>query len=144
MVKCKTLLCSRAKELDPSTGLCLPCLSVVNGLPNPSNMASFPSLPGAEAGIDIASAAELVKKVESGQSIDSMEYMKVTLGLLCNLSSGLGGFSKELSDVKALAQSNQARGESNEDRIGQLEAKVGDSSQCAVPLSLTMQNVEKM
>ena len=66
-----------------------------------------------------------MRKVESGETIDMPDYKKVTLGLLCNMSSSLGGFSKELSDVKNLAQSNLARGESNEDCIKQLEAKVG-------------------
>ena len=60
-----------------------------------------------------------------------------------DISSMHTELKNEMKKVSAATTTNTAKIESNTERIKALEAKVGDSLECAVPLSIALYNIPK-
>ena len=73
----------------------------------------------------------------SGNKIDEDDFKRAMFGMMANVLKTVNKQETELTEVKLDVKDHS-------DRLKSLEDKVGDRKDCAVPLSITMQNLPKV
>ena len=108
--------------------------------PNTASLASFP-LPAmvdmvSRVNLDPDTMSSVIAKHNSGEVIGEAEFRHLMFGLVSNILSSVRKFESSLEEVKADISENS-------ERIAALEAKVGNKDECAVPLSISIQNLKR-
>ena len=138
MVKCQTSWCKTTK-VDPKTKLCNCCTNwVANqaaqaGAPNLASLSSFPSVALAGVQVDTDAIDAVCSGFKSGDKIQEDDFKRAMFGMMANVFSTVNSQGANLEAVKCDVKDNS-------DRLKALEDKVGDKDECAVPLSITLQN----
>ena len=102
-----------------------------------SSVASFPPMAVAMASaVDMSSVQETVQKINTEEEITLKEALKAMMAWNLNTNAAIMKVSTNVDVVTEHAKSNEAR-------IKELENKVGNKYECAVSLSVAMQNVLK-
>ena len=148
MPKCRRLTCKNT-SLDEVTGYCKKtCHPILlemqqtgnNHPPNSmdtNSVASFPPMAVAMANtVDMASVQETVQKINTNEDITLNEALKAMMAWNLNTNASIMKVSANVDEVTALAKSN-------EERLNEIEKKVGDKNECAANLSIAIQNVLK-
>ena len=107
--------------------------------PNTASLSSFP-LPAmvdmvSRVNLDPDTMSSVIAKHNSGEVIGEAEFRHLMFGLVSNILSSVRKFESSLEEVKADISENS-------ERIAALEAKVGNKDECAVPLSISIQNLK--
>ena len=84
--------------------------------------------------VDMSKIEETVSKIDTEEDITNKEALKVMLALNLNSAAALTNVTTKVNEITELAKSN-------EERIKELENKVGDKEECAENLSIAVQNV---
>ena len=79
---------------------------------------------------------KVAEQVNKGEEVDTKECMVAMFGLVASLHS-------QNSEDKVKMDAIGNRAVSNEKRIEEIEKKIGASEECAIPLSVTIQNLTK-
>ena len=108
--------------------------------PNTASLSSFP-LPAmvdmvSRVNLDPDTMSSVIAKHNSGEVIGEAEFRHLMFGLVSNILSSVRKFESSLEEVKADISENS-------ERIAALEAKVGNKDECAVPLSISIQNLKR-
>ena len=148
MPTCRSEAC-RNYSLDETTGyckkVCYPMYlqmrqDVHQNTPNSmdtNSVASFPPMAMAMASaVDMSTVQETVQKINTDEEITLKEALKAMMAWNLNTNASIMKVSSNVDEVTELAKSN-------EERIRELENKVGDKNECAVNLSIAIQNVLK-
>ena len=107
--------------------------------PNTASLASFP-LPAmvdmvSRVNLDPDTMSSVIAKHNSGEVIGEAEFRHLMFGMVSNILSSVSKFESSLEEVKAdISEISE--------RIAALEAKVGNKDECAVPLSISIQNLK--
>ena len=107
--------------------------------PNTASLSSFP-LPAmvdmvSRVNLDPDTMSSVIAKHNSGEVIGEAEFRHLMFGLVSNILSSVRKFESSLEEVKAdISEISE--------RIAALEAKVGNKDECAVPLSISIQNLK--
>ena len=137
--KCKTPTCGKSKGYDPRTQLCETCTYAQRDKePAPSDSLSSYPLPAMAqlARIDATAMDAVVNQFNAGEPIDEDVFRRSMFGMMQNVFATVGSFETKLEVVKADVTENS-------ERIKSLEDKVGNKDECAVPLSITLQNFKR-
>ena len=107
--------------------------------PNTASLASFP-LPAmvdmvSRVNLDPDAMSSVIAKHNSGEVIGEAEFRHLMFGMVSNILSSVRKWESSLEEVKADISENS-------ERIAALEAKVGNKDECAVPLSISIQNLK--
>ena len=107
--------------------------------PNTASLSSFP-LPAmvdmvSRVNLDPDAMSSVIAKHNSGEVIGEAEFRHLMFGMVSNILSSVRKFESSLEEVKADISENS-------ERIAALEAKVGNKDECAVPLSISIQNLK--
>ena len=104
--------------------------------PNTASLSSFP-LPAMldMVNLDPEAMNSAIAKHNSGEVIGEAEFRRLMFGMVSNIVSSVRKFESSLEEVKADISENS-------ERIAALEAKVGNKDECAVPLSISIQNLK--
>ena len=144
MPVCKNDMCKKRKDVDPVTLWCPACANVpasasTQGLPpvDTASLASFPpaAIAAAQA-VSQETIASVAESISRGEAVDTGDLHKSLFGMMFGLVKGINTLETKVEKVEMHAKKN-------EERIKSLEDKVGNNEECSVPLSITMQNVEK-
>ena len=148
MPTCRRETCKNT-SLDEATGyckkVCYPVYlqmrqDVQQNPPNSmdaSSVASFPPMAVAMASaVDMSSVQETVQKINTDEEITLKEALKAMMAWNLNTNASIMKISSNVDEVTAISKSN-------EERIKELEKKVGNKDECAVNLSVAMHNVLK-
>ena len=105
--------------------------------PNTASLSSFP-LPAMldMVNLDPEAMNSAIAKHNSGEVIGEAEFRRLMFGMVSNIVSSVRKFESSLEEVKADISENS-------ERIAALEAKVGNKDECAVPLSISIQNLKR-
>ena len=108
--------------------------------PNTASLSSFP-LPAmvdmvSRVNLDPDTMSSVIAKHNSGEVIGEAEFRRLMFGMVSNIVSSVRKFESSLEEVKADISENS-------ERIAALEAKVGNKDECAVPLSISIQNLKR-
>ena len=105
--------------------------------PNAASLSSFP-LPAMldMVNLDPEAMNSAIAKHNSGEVIGEAEFRHLMFGMVSNIVSSVRKFESSLEEVKADISENS-------ERIAALEAKVGNKDECAVPLSISIQNLKR-
>ena len=105
--------------------------------PNTASLSSFP-LPAMldMVNLDPEAMNSAIAKHNSGEVIGEAEFRHLMFGMVSNIVSSVRKFESSLEEVKADISENS-------ERIAALEAKVGNKDECAVPLSISIQNLKR-
>ena len=79
---------------------------------------------------------KVASQIQNGEEVDPQECMVTMFGMMASL---LQGSTKLEEKIERVARKT----EDHDTRIEALEKKVGQTEECAVPLSVSMQNVKK-
>ena len=107
--------------------------------PNTASLASFP-LPAmvdmvSRVNLDPDAMSSVIAKHNSGEVIGEAEFRHLMFGMVSNILSSVRKWESSLEEVKAdISEISE--------RIAALEAKVGNKDECAVPLSISIQNLK--
>ena len=107
--------------------------------PNTASLSSFP-LPAMvdmvkRVNLDPDAMSSVIAKHNSGEVIGEAEFRHLMFGMVSNILSSVSKFESSLEEVKAdISEISE--------RIAALEAKVGNKDECAVPLSISIQNLK--
>ena len=104
--------------------------------PNTASLSSFP-LPAMldMVNLDPEAMNSAIAKHNSGEVIGEAEFRHLMFGMVSNILSSVSKFESSLEEVKAdISEISE--------RIAALEAKVGNKDECAVPLSISIQNLK--
>ena len=147
--KCKAPNCRKSQNVDFS-GYCPECKAYWQALqgevgPTPasnpnqdaSNLAAFP-IPAmaAASSIDNDEMNSVFERVSRKELLETEVFQHAVLGMFAKLNNTINQFGNSQEEVKE-------RVTSAEERIKALENKVGKKEECAMPLSITIQNLEK-
>ena len=148
MPTCRRVTCKNT-SLDEATGYCKKtCHPILlemqqtgnNHPPNSmdtNSVASFPPMAVAMAStVDMSSVQETVQKINTDEEITLKEALKAMMAWNLNTNASIMKVSANVDEVTSLAKSN-------EERIKEIEKKVGDQNECAANLSIAIQNVLK-
>ena len=107
--------------------------------PNTASLSSFP-LPAmvdmvSRVNLDPDAMSSVIAKHNSGEVIGEAEFRHLMFGMVSNILSSVRKWESSLEEVKADISENS-------ERIAALEAKVGNKDECAVPLSISIQNLK--
>ena len=139
MVTCSSPWCDVKGGVDKS-GLCKTCRGWKKHHPDPPNLTSLSSFPSAAlTGVELDSAAidSVCADFKSGDEIKEDDFKRAMFGMMANVFQTVNKQETELIAVKLDVKDHS-------DRLKSLEDKVGDRKDCAVPLSITMQNLPKV
>ena len=105
--------------------------------PNTASLSSFP-LPAMAnmAKIDFNDMNTMVAKHNDGEVIGEAEFRRLMFAMLQQVLVSVSKLDSSLEEVKADVSENS-------ERIAALEAKVGNKDECAVPLSISIQNLKR-
>ena len=133
MVTCRHQGCRRSKDLRH--GLCPEHGGTEEDMSDPS-LASFPSATmAAVPPLDMGLVNSVVDRVfRGGEGVSTDDFQKAMLGMLFNNMNKINSLENKVENT-----ANHAK--TNEERIKALEEKVGDKGECAIPLSITIQNL---
>ena len=107
--------------------------------PNTASLSSFP-LPAmvdmvSRVNLDPDTMSSVIAKHNSGEVIGEAEFRHLMFGMVSNILSSVRKWESSLEEVKAdISEISE--------RIAALEAKVGNKDECAVPLSISIQNLK--
>ena len=107
--------------------------------PNTASLSSFP-LPAmvdmvSRVNLDPDAMSSVIAKHNSGEVIGEAEFRHLMFGMVSNILSSVRKWESSLEEVKAdISEISE--------RIAALEAKVGNKDECAVPLSISIQNLK--
>ena len=104
--------------------------------PNTASLSSFP-LPAMldMVNLDPEAMNSAIAKHNSGEVIGEAEFRHLMFGMVSNILSSVRKWESSLEEVKAdISEISE--------RIAALEAKVGNKDECAVPLSISIQNLK--
>ena len=137
----KHIGCNRNQDIDPITGLCRPCLYLVNNPPGATSaqgyLGNFPPAAMATASkVNMDTINKVAEQVNKGEEVDTKECMVAMFGLVASLHN-------QNSEAKVKIDAIGNRAVSNEKRIDDIEKKIGGKEECAIPLSVTIQNLSK-
>ena len=140
--KCITATCGKSKGYDARTQLCETCThaqraaTAASSAPSAS-LSSYPLPAMAQlARIDIPAMDAVVTQFNAGEPINEGDFRRTMFAMMQNVFATVGSFETKLEAVKADVSENS-------DRIKSLEDKVGNKDDCAVPLSITLQNFKR-
>ena len=80
-------------------------------------------------------------EVAKGNKIDEAEMQRTNLAFQIHVLKALSKKSNDVDEVKKLAENTKLTADNNSEKIKALEDKVGSSDECAIPKSITFQNV---
>ena len=105
--------------------------------PNTASLSSFP-LPAMTnmAKIDFNDMNTMVAKHNDGEVIGEAEFRRLMFAMLQQVLVSVSKLDSSLEEVKADVSENS-------ERIAALEAKVGNKDECAVPISISIQNLKR-
>ena len=105
--------------------------------PNTASLSSFP-LPAMAnmAKIDFNDMNTMVAKHNDGEVIGEAEFRRLMFAMLQQVLVSVSKLDSSLEEVKADVSENS-------ERIAALEAKVGNKDECAVPISISIQNLKR-
>ena len=126
--------CRNRANLDLQTGLCPSCLNSKNN-PTPAYLASFPpAAMTAATNVNMDTVNKVAEQCNKGEEVDPRECMLAMFGMMASLHSQNSEMKVKVDAVETLAKSNERK-------IEELEKKVGRKDECAIPLSITIQNL---
>ena len=103
------------------------------GAPNLASLSSFPSVALAGVQVDTDAIDAVCNGFNSGATIPEDDFKRAMFGMMANVFSTVNSQGANLEAMKCDVKDNS-------DRLKALEDKVGDKDECAVPLSITLQN----
>ena len=105
--------------------------------PNTASLSSFP-LPAMTnmAKIDFNDMNTMVAKHNDGEVIGEAEFRRLMFAMVQQVLVQVSKLDSSLEEVKADVSENS-------ERIAALEAKVGNKDECAVPISISIQNLKR-
>ena len=137
MVTCGTENCRNRAQLNEISGLCPKCHQAQNN-PPPAYLASFPpAAMTAATNVSMDTVNKVADMVNKGETVDPNECMLAMFGMMASLHCQSSEMKEKVNSVVNMAKNN-------EDRIEALEKKVGRKEECAIPLSITIQNMPVM
>ena len=134
MVKCRAGGCRKTARINKDTGLCPKCsLDTLDD----SNQDSDHE----EVVVDLEKLEEMHVEVAKGNKIDEAEMQRTNLAFQIHVLKALSKKSNDVDEVKKLAENTKLTADNNSEKIKALEDKVGSYDECAIPKSITFQNV---
>lgn len=88
----------------------------------------------AATSVNMDTVNKVAEQCNKGEDVDPKECMLAMFGMMASLHSQNSELKTKVDSVETLAKSNQKS-------IEELEKKVGGKDECAIPLSITIQNL---